>query len=139
MIVDVGYYTRHGYEYTDDLLRLERALLRAERLVDVLAGGVLVNYGALPKMQLRFLRRAICAETESILSKGDRLSLSEIGGGEKFKLKVGDFSYENDTSTAASSSSGAAKAGASVVSPLCWSILSAAGLINPAITAGAGA
>jgi len=89
MIVDAGYYNDLLFSGGDDLQALEKALGRAERLIDLITCGKCGEFGSLPEEKRNQLKYAVCAQAEKYLTDG-------FDGGEiDCKVRIGDFSYES--------------------------------------------
>ncbi|MCL2077388.1 MAG: hypothetical protein FWH08_03165 [Oscillospiraceae bacterium] len=91
MIADIDYYNSQGFDNPagDDKL-LEKALARAERLIDLITGGKCNEYDALSEQARDRLRYAVSAQAENYLING-----FDNGGAIDHKVKIGDFSYES--------------------------------------------
>ena len=107
MLLTIDEYNALGFEGGEDKETCEKALARAERMVDLLTDGRCRDED-MPEQQLTDLKQAIAAQTEMYLLNGGQ----PVAG----KTAVGDFSYtvENDSISA--------------VSPLAMTILKLAGL-----------
>jgi hypothetical protein len=91
MIVDVEFYNQSGFEKSDDVQALERALARAERLIDIVTFGKCRESGSLHEEAAKQLKTAICAQAEHYIIHGYVSSDDAID----CRVKIGDFSYES--------------------------------------------
>ena len=107
MLLTIDEYNALGFEGGEDIEACEKALTRAERMVDLLTDGKCSDEN-IPEQALRDLKQAIAAQAEMYLQNG-----AQPASG---KTAIGDFSYtaENDN--------------ISVVSTLTMTILKLAGL-----------
>jgi len=104
MIVDSRYYNNSGFENTGEVQALERALARAERLIDLVTFGKCREFGSLPEAAQNSLKYAICAQAERYLIHGYDDDAIDC------KVKIGDFSYESRSGGVLSSLSSVAAA-----------------------------
>ena len=107
MLLSIDEYNALGFEGGEDAEVCEKALARAERMIDLLTDGKCSDEG-LPEQSIKDLKQAIAAQTEMYLLYGAQPAAG--------KTTVGDFSYtaEGDSISA--------------VSPLAMTILKLAGL-----------
>ena len=107
MLLTIDEYNALGFEGGEDAEACEKALARAERMIDLLTDGKCSD-GEISGQYLRDLKQAIAAQTEMYLLNGAQPAPG--------KTTVGDFSYtaEGDSISA--------------VSPLAMTILKLAGL-----------
>jgi hypothetical protein len=103
MIIDVDYYNSLGFS-RGDVQELERALARAESLIDIVTMGKCREYDGLPEAAQYSLKYAICAQAEYYIVHG------YDDDGVDCKVKVGDFSYESRSGGVAGSLSSVASA-----------------------------
>ena len=107
MLLTIDEYNALGFEGGEDVETCEKALARAERMVDLLTDGKCSDEN-IPEQQLGDLKQAIAAQTEMYLLYGAQPAAG--------KTTVGDFSYTAESD------------GISAVSPLAMTILKLAGL-----------
>ena len=107
MLLSIDEYNALGFEGGEDEEACEKALARAERMVDLLTDGKCSD-GDIPQQWLRDLKQAIAAQAELYLQNG-----AQPGHG---KTTIGDFSYTAESDSI------------SAVSPLTMTILKLAGL-----------
>ena len=88
MLVSIDYYESLRFAEAD-VQELERALVRAERLIDLVTFGKCREYDSLPDAAQNSLRYAICAQTERYILHGYDDDAVDA------KVKIGDFSYES--------------------------------------------
>ena len=107
MLLTIDEYNALGFEGGEDAEVCEKALARAERMIDLLTDGK-CNEEDIPGVELADLKQAIAAQAEMYLLHGAQPAAG--------KTAVGDFSYtvEEDSISA--------------VSPLAMTILKLAGL-----------
>jgi hypothetical protein len=91
MIVNTEYYYNLGFKDGSTVQELERALARAERLIDLVTLGKCREFGTLPEAAQKELKYAICAQAERYITSGFDDSDDAID----CKVKIGDFSYES--------------------------------------------
>jgi hypothetical protein len=103
MLVDIEYYNSLGFA-EGDVGELEKVLLRAERLIDLVTFGKCREFENLPGTAQHSLKHAICAQAENYIIHGfDDKSIDA-------KVKIGDFSYESKSGGVISSLSSVAAA-----------------------------
>lgn len=107
MLLSIDEYNALGFEGGEDEEACEKALARAERMVDLLTDGKCSDEN-IPEQWLNDLKQAIAAQAESYLLYGGQPAAG--------KTTVGDFSYTADSDNI------------SAVSPLAMAILKLAGL-----------
>ena len=107
MLLTINEYNALGFEGGEDEETCEKALARAERMVDLLTDGKCSD-GDIPEQTLRDLKQAIAAQAEMYLLNGAQPSAG--------KTVIGDFSYTAESDSI------------SAVSPLAMTILKLAGL-----------
>lgn len=107
MLLTIDEYNALGFEGGEDIEACEKALARAERMVDLLTDGKCSDEN-MPEQTLNDLKQAIAAQTEMYLLYGAQ----PVAG----KTTVGDFSYAMESDSI------------SAVSPLTMTILKLAGL-----------
>lgn len=107
MLLTIDEYNALGFEGGEDEESCEKALARAERMVDLLTDGKCSDEST-PEQWLGDLKQAIAAQTEMYLRDGFQPTAG--------KTTIGDFSYT------------AEKDSISSVSPLAMTILKLAGL-----------
>lgn len=110
MLLTPEEYSALGFDGGNDTERCERAILRAQRMVDLLTDGKCTEYekSAPNEAVLGNLRQAISAQAEQYLEIG---TVQPLG-----KTVVGDFSYSAEIDEI------------SVVCPLTMAILKLSGL-----------
>jgi hypothetical protein len=92
MIVSTEYYYGAGFENRKgDEKELERALSRAERLVDTASFGKVREYESLHDIAQERLKYAVCVQAEYFLIYG----FNDVNANVEHKVKIGDFSYES--------------------------------------------
>ena len=107
MLLSIDEYNALGFEGGEDEEACEKALARAERMVDLLTDGKCSDEN-ISGQRLGDLKQAIAAQAESYLLYGAQPAAG--------KTTVGDFSYTADSDNI------------SAVSPLAMAILKLAGL-----------
>ena len=107
MLLSIDEYNALGFEGGEDAEACEKALARAERMVDLLTDGKCGDED-IPEQPLRDLKQAIAAQAEMYLLYGAQPAAG--------KTTVGDFSYTAESDSISS------------VSPLAMTILKLAGL-----------
>ena len=107
MLLTIDEYNALGFEGGEDTEACEKALARAERMVELLTDGKCSDEN-IPRQALRDLKQAIAAQAEMYLLNGAQPAAG--------KTTVGDFSYTVESD------------GISAVSPLAMTILKLAGL-----------
>lgn len=107
MLLSVEEYNALGFEGGEDTEACEKALERAERMVDLLTDGKCSDVN-IPEKAVNDLKQAIAAQTEMYLLDGAQ----QTSG----KTVIGDFSYTAQSDNI------------SAVSPLAMTILKLAGL-----------
>lgn len=107
MLLSIDEYNALGFEGGEDEEACEKALARAERMIDLLTDGKCSDED-IPEQRLGDLKQAIAAQAESYLLYGAQPAAG--------KTTVGDFSYTADSDNI------------SAVSPLAMAILKLAGL-----------
>jgi hypothetical protein len=114
MLVNVDYYCKHGFcTGGESPEELERYLLNAERKVNIVTLGKCNESDKLPQDDFERLKQAICCQAE------DEMYYKEP----EFKMKIGDFSYENNNPYNE-------RKAQTIVSPLAYGILKFSGLIS---------
>ncbi|MDR2532950.1 MAG: hypothetical protein LBC82_08945 [Oscillospiraceae bacterium] len=91
MIVNTDYYYNSGFENKGDTQGLERALARAERLIDLVTSGKCRELDSLPEAAQEQLKYAVCAQAEWYVIYGYGNPDDTID----CKVRLGDFSYES--------------------------------------------
>ena len=107
MLLTIDEYNALGFEGGEDEEACEKALARAERMVDLLTDGKCGDED-IPEQALRDLKQAIGAQAEMYLLGGAQPAAG--------KTTIGDFSYTAESDDI------------SVVSPLTMTILKLSGL-----------
>ncbi|MCH5200705.1 MAG: hypothetical protein J1F60_07065 [Oscillospiraceae bacterium] len=107
MLLSIDEYNALGFEGGEDAETCEKALARAERMVDLLTDGKCSAENT-PEKALNDLKQAIAAQAEMYLLYGAQPAAG--------KTVIGDFSYTAEGD------------GISAVSPLTMTILKLAGL-----------
>ena len=107
MLLTIDEYNALGFEGGEDTEACEKALARAERMVDLLTDGRCSDEN-LPEKAANDLKQAIAAQAEMYLQSGAQ----PVAG----KTVIGDFSYTAQSDNISS------------VSPLAMTILKLAGL-----------
>ena len=105
MLLSIDEYNALGFEGAEDEETCEKALARAERMVDLLTDGKCSDEN-MPEQAVKDLKQAIAAQAEMYLLYGAQPAPG--------KTTVGDFSYTAE--------------GISAVSPLAMTVLKLAGL-----------
>jgi len=91
-IVSTDYFYSYGFDDKGkDVQELERALARAQRLIDLVTAGKCRGFDSLHEAAQERLKYAICAQAEWYLIYGYDASDDAID----CKVKIGDFSYES--------------------------------------------
>jgi hypothetical protein len=92
MIVNTEYYFSIGFENREgEEQSLEKAIARAERLIDIASFGKVRGFETLHETALERLKYAICVQAEWFLTHGYDSAADSID----HKVKIGDFSYES--------------------------------------------
>jgi hypothetical protein len=116
MLVNSDYYYSHGFLGAEDnVAELEAALLNAERKINIATSGKCepTQLAKLCDRDLSHLKQAVCCQTEEDL----------YYNAPEFKVKIGDFSFENNNSRNGRTSD-------ELISPLAYGILKFGGLIS---------
>jgi len=91
-IVSTDYYYSYGFDDKGrDVQELERALARAQRLIDLVTAGKCRSFDSLHQTAQERLKYAICTQAEWYLTYGYDANDDAID----CKVKIGDFSYES--------------------------------------------
>lgn len=107
MLLTIDEYNALGFEGGEDAEACEKALARAERMVDLLTDGK-CSEEEIPEPILQNLKQAIAAQAELYLQNGAQPAAG--------KTTIGDFSYTAESDDI------------SAVSPLAMTVLKLAGL-----------
>lgn len=91
MIVDVNEYKDSGFQESEKPGELEKALARAERLINLVTAGKCGEFDTLHKEAQKQLKFAVCAQAEKYIVTG----FSDDENTIDCKVKIGDFSYES--------------------------------------------
>ncbi|MCL2698333.1 MAG: hypothetical protein FWE74_09690 [Oscillospiraceae bacterium] len=92
MIVSTEYFFNSGFENRNgDVKELERALSRAERLIDLVSFGKVRSFADLHEAAQERLKYAVCVQAEWFLTYG----YSDANDSVDCRVKIGDFSYES--------------------------------------------
>lgn len=128
MIVSASYYLSRDFYYPGDagdppeeIALLERALSRAELIIDTVTGGRCARPETLTIAARDRLRTAVCVQAEFMLKNGFD---SAGGSSENIKVRIGDFSYES-----AGIASGSGGADYNDVAPAAMTMLMLSGIV----------